>query len=175
MGYYRAGFDVTGVDLAAIKGYPFTFIQDDAIEYLRARGHEYDFIHASPPCQHYSKATASRGLRSDHPDLVGKTRAELRMTGAPWVIENVGQAPIRRDLWLCGSQFGLIVRRHRAFESSVPLVPPLIPHNHAISLPFIHKGERAYVDAMGCNWMTVLEGREAIPPAYTLFIGRQLI
>jgi hypothetical protein len=77
---------------------------------------------------------------------------------------------------LCGSMFGINVRRHRAFEVSWGwngLLPP--HHHHAGLLPFEHKGERAYADAMGCTWMNKTEGRQAIPPAYTEFIGAQLL
>jgi hypothetical protein len=175
MGYSRAGFDVTGVDYRAMKSFPFAFVQDDALRYLHSHGADFDFIHASPPCQRYSTATAWRGTPSSHPDLVAPTRRALIANGVPWVIENVEQAPIRRDLLLCGSQFGIPIRRHRAFESPLPLREPLIPHDHGLVLPFMHKGERAYANAMGCYWMSSKEGRQAIPPVYTEYIGAQLI
>jgi SAM-dependent methyltransferase len=85
------------------------------------------------------------------------------------------EAPIRHDLLLCGSQFGLRVRRHRAFETS-PRLYALVPTcRHRGLLPFMHKGERAYADALGCDWMTNREAREAIPPAFTRFVGEQLL
>ena len=93
------------------------FIQADAIEYLLAHGHKFDFIHASPPCQAYSKSTAlakSRG--ATYPDLVAATREALNKVGVPYVIENVKQAPVRRDLLLRGEMFDLRVIRERVFE-----------------------------------------------------------
>jgi DNA (cytosine-5)-methyltransferase 1 len=147
----------------------------DALDYVAEHGHEYDAIFASPPCQSYAQVTEWRGSREDHPDLVAATRAALRRTGRPWIIENVLEAPIRRDLVLCGSHFGLRVRRHRAFETSWQAFGfGLPPCDHRRLLPFAHKGERAYADAMGCDWMTNREGRQAIPPAYTEYVGRLL-
>ena len=175
-GYHDAGFDVVGVDLHPQKNYPFEFHQADALEYLAANWRWFDAIHASPPCQRYAGVTAWRGNQEDHPDLVPETRRLLTAIGGAWVIENVPEAPIRRDLFLCGTQFGLNVRRHRAFEMSIPpsvLVPQC--NHQPTNLPFMHKGERAYADALGCEWMTNREGRQAIPPAYTEFIGRQLL
>jgi DNA (cytosine-5)-methyltransferase 1 len=94
----------------------------------------------------------------------------------PWVIENVPEAPVRPDYLLCGSMFGLNVRRHRVFEvswSSAQLTAPC--HHHRDLRPFEHKAERAYADAMGCTWMTKEEAREAIPPAYTEHVGGRLL
>lgn len=175
MGYHRAGFEVVGVDNRPQKRYPFAFVQDDAIAYLARHGREFDAIHASPPCQAYAGVTAWRGDQSKHPDMVGVTRALLDHIGRPYVIENVPEAPLRVDLLLCGSQFGLKVKRHRIFESNLPLMNPGMPCKHDGLLPFMHKGERAYADAMGCTWMSNREGRQAIPPAYTEHIGAQLI
>lgn len=175
MGYHRAGFDVTGVDIKPQKNYPFAFVQDNALDYCREHGHEYDAIHASPPCQRYANVTRWRGIQESHPDLVPQTRTELIRADVPWVIENVSNAPIRPDLILCGSHFGLNVIRHRWFETSWREFSLLPSCGHDGALPFEHKGERAYADAMGCQWMTAVEAREAIPPAYTEFIGRQVL
>ena len=91
-------------------------------------------------------------------------------------MENVPEAPLRRDYVLCGSQFGLNVQRHRIFQTSWHGIQFTSPCNHHRGLlPFMHKGERAYADAMGCTWMTKEEARQAIPPAYTEHIGRQLL
>jgi DNA (cytosine-5)-methyltransferase 1 len=132
-------------------------------------------IHASPPCQHYANVTRWRGSQDGHPDLIGVTVAALRATGLPWVVENVPEAPIEPHFLLCGSMFGLAVRRHRAFLTSWNGWDLLPWCDHSSLLPFEHKGERAYADAMGCGWMTNREAREAIPPAYTEWIGRQLM
>jgi hypothetical protein len=172
MGYHRAGFDVVGVDIAPQPHYPFEFHQADALE-CPLDG--YDAVHASPPCQAHSKATAWRGDRLTHPELIAPTRRRLQRCGVPWVIENVPQAPIRRDYLLCGSAFGIAVQRHRAFETSWGGFGMVNACRHQDLLPFMHKGERAFADAMGCSWMTVKEAREAIPPAYTEFIGAQLL
>jgi hypothetical protein len=116
MGYYRAGFDVVGVDIKKQPNYPFEFIWDDALEAVTDLACGFDAIHASPPCQHYMR---SGMVRKDlAPDLVGQTRIALETAGLPWVIENVPGAPIRPDIVLCGSMFGLGVRRHRWFETN---------------------------------------------------------
>ncbi len=175
VGYHQAGFDVVGVDLHPQPRYPFAFVQADALEYLATADLTgLDAIHASPPCQAYAGVTAWRGNRDNHPDLVAETRRLLWLTGLPWVIENVPEAPIRPDLLLCGSQFGLAVKRHRAFETSWKAYSLIQPCRHRNLLPFMHKGERAYADALGCGWMTNKEGRQAIPPAYTAHVGALL-
>jgi DNA (cytosine-5)-methyltransferase 1 len=135
----------------------------------------FDVIHASPPCQAYAAVTAWRGSQDDHPDLVDATRERLNASGVPWVMENVPEAPLRPDLLLCGSQFGLTVRRHRIFETQPRLYTLMPPCQHTRDLlPFMHKNERAYADALGCDWMNSHEGRQAIPPAYTQHIGELL-
>jgi DNA (cytosine-5)-methyltransferase 1 len=190
MGYHRAGFDVTGVDIAPQKNYPFDFIQTDALDYLRAHGHEYDVIHASPPCQFYSMMSKCRpGLAATYPDLVGPTRMVLDEIGVPYVIENVVGAPLRPDVTLCGHMFGLPLYRHRVFESSVPLVEP----NHvAHTLPASKAGHwrpgtimsisghvspiaKAREAMGGIDWMNRAELAEAIPPQYTHHLGAQLL
>jgi hypothetical protein len=175
VGYHQAGFDVVGVDLRPQPRYPFAFVQADALEYLATADLTgFDAIHASPPCQAYAGVTAWRGNRDNHPDLVAATRTALEATGLPWVIENVPEAPLRPDLLLCGSQFGLNVKRHRAFETSWKAYSLIPPCHHRGLLPFMHKGERAYAVALGCGWMTNLEGRQAIPPAFTAHVGALL-
>ena len=172
VGYHRAGFDVVGVDHVPQPRYPFEFHQADAMTYPL---NGFDAIHASPPCQLYANVTAWRGTPTDHPDLVAPTRLRLAQTGLPWVIENVPEAPVRPDVLLCGSQFGLNVKRHRAFETSWGAYSLIPPCSHRNLLPFMHKGERAYADAMGCGWMTNREARQAIPPAFTQHVGELLL
>ena len=172
-GFAAAGLDVeiVGVDNRPQPNYPYVFVQADAMSFPLDG---FDFIHASPPCQHYSTATAWRGNRDDHPDLVDATRERLEASGVPWVIENVPGAPVRADYLLCGSAFGLNVRRHRMFETSWRGFSMSPPCRHSGLLPFEHKNERAYADALGCDWMTVQEGRQAIPTAYTAFLASQI-
>lgn len=173
VGYARAGFEVVGVDIDPQKNYPFEFRQADAMSYPLDG---FDLIHASPPCQRYSQATKWRGTPEDHPDLLQPTIDRLMASGTPWIVENVPGAPMTPDVILCGSMFGLKVRRHRLFRTSLVNHLWLTPKcNHQGLLAFMHKGERAYADAMGCTWMTAVEAREAIPPAYTEFLGREFL
>jgi DNA (cytosine-5)-methyltransferase 1 len=173
VGYHRAGFDVVGVDLAPQPNYPFAFHQADAMAFPLDG---FDAIHASPPCQHYANVTRWTGQQDDHPALIAPMRERLRTAGLPWVIENVRTGELRNAVVLCGSQFGLPVRRHRYFESNADLPWMRPPCQHRPDdLAFMHKAERAYAVAMGVDWMTNLESRQAIPPAYTEWIGEQLI
>lgn len=180
MGYFRAGFDVVGVDLRPQPRYPFTFIQGDALK-PPVRLEAFDAIHASPPCQAYSQATAWRGRRSDHPELIDPVRAMLESSGVPFVIENVEAArtKLRNPFMLCGSRFGLPIRRHRYFEATeIPFTLGPTCEHRPTDYSFDHGGkqtETEYRSAMGCEWMTVQESRQAIPPAYTQWIGEQLI
>jgi DNA (cytosine-5)-methyltransferase 1 len=179
MGYQRAGFEVVGVDISPQPNYPFAFAQADVIEFLRDGGAAgFDAIHASPPCQRYSYATPT-GHQNGHQDLVAATRELLQATGLPYVIENLLRSPIRRDLILCGTALGLTVRRHRAFELSFAssALRSICQHGPD-NLAFDHgvkQLESAYRDAMGCEWMSVKESREAIPPVYTEFIASRLV
>jgi DNA (cytosine-5)-methyltransferase 1 len=188
-----AGFDVVGVDIKRQKRYPFEFIQADALEVLDDEGflRSFDAIAASPPCQTHSRTKHLRdaqGKSTSKEDLIPETREALVRVGVPYVIENVPGAPLVNPIVLCGSSFGLRVRRHRLFESNVPL----------FGLPCDHKGQGRPVgvygsmrddipgggrtarsvedarDAMGIDWMIWGELVEAIPPAYTKHIGDQL-
>lgn len=134
-GYDMAGFDIVGVDIAPrfAKRYPYEFVAADAIEYAKEHAHEFDVIHASPPCQRRSAGTrAVRSQGKEYPDFIPATRDVLVASGKPYVIENVPGAPLVDPLTLCGTEFGLTARdedgtmlelwRHRMFESNVPLV-----------------------------------------------------
>jgi len=177
-GYHRAGFDVVGVDLHPQPRYPYEFVQADAMTWPLDG---FDAIHASPPCQHYAPVTRWRGDPDDHPDFLRATIVRLNKSGLPWVVENVPGAPMHPDFILCGSQFDLPVRRHRWFATNWAhhtwsLMPPC--WHSADDYSFDHGGkqpESVYRDAIGCPWMTVQESREAIPPAYTQWIGEQLL
>lgn len=190
MGYSLTGFDVVGVDIKPQPRYPFEFHQADAIEYVQAHGHEFDAIHASPPCQAYSKTQRIAGKK--HPDLVDATRAALKATGRPYVIENVPGAPLVDPVLLVGSMFGLRTMRPRLFECSffVPfhLAPPAAAR-HAKMGRMARQGEYMHIagkggqsgvgqqwrEAMGIDWMSVRELSQAIPPAYTEYIGKYLL
>lgn len=193
MGYSRAGFDVVGVDLVAQPHYPFEFVQMDALEAFEHFGWgDFDAIHASPPCPRYSSITPAEA-RENHPDLVEPVRKLLEATGLPYVIENVQGAPMLTGFVLCGSMFGLRVRRHRLFESNVLIMPPTCDHDgqgeplgiygHGGGTAVKRKngtsrGVKArsseFADLMGMPWATPKEIVQAIPPAYTTFIGEQL-
>jgi DNA (cytosine-5)-methyltransferase 1 len=193
-GYHRAGFEVVGVDIAPQPHFPFEFHKADALEYLAEHGHEFDAIHASLPCQAYS-VTYSMPNVGAYPELIVPVRNLLISTGKPYVIENVPGAPLVNPLELCGSMFGLQLIRHRWFEIGPPVWFPPAPHrckdlytassrtcstfaNGATAITvaghnyILEEGKRA----MGIDWMTSRdELSEAIPPAYTEFIGSQLI
>lgn len=180
-GYQRAGFYVVGVDISTQKNYcGDEFHQGDALEFIERHGREFDVIHASPPCQAYSRATAWRGDRSRHPDLIFLTQRSLREAGAAYIIENVQEARalLENPIMLCGSHFGLQIRRHRYFEiPALGLALTLVCQHRNTDYAHDHGGkqtEAQYRDAMQCEWMTVHEARQAIPPAYTEWLGRQM-
>jgi DNA (cytosine-5)-methyltransferase 1 len=187
MGYHRAGFEVVGVDIEPMKDYPFEFHQGDALEYLESHGHEFDVIHASPPCQAYSEMQRIWKNDTEHPDLIVPTRDLLLVSRKPYVIENVIGAPMRDDLLLCGTMFGLRIIRHRIFESNIPLPVLMPPCDHSDvydpwhGLPGVRSADK-FRKAMGIDWMRSSGGGRrkgtlalAIPPAYTEFIGRELM
>jgi DNA (cytosine-5)-methyltransferase 1 len=211
VGYHRAGFDVVGVDIEYQPGHPgaglfplegFTFVQSEACNFLEQYGHEFDAIHASPPCQAFTGVKAlgiaRNGSYKEHLDLIGPIRELLEVTSRPWVIENVPGAPLRNPIVLCGTMFPpLQVYRHRLFETNWPLTAPKhLPHNdktpsvgHGTSQKgFISvcgtggvKGFTAqgivkyWQSAMGIDWMNREELAQAIPPAYTAWIGKRLL
>lgn len=189
MGYHRAGFDVVGVDTAPQPRYPFEFIQADAFEFLAAHGYEADVIHASPECRDHTPLTSVAGTRGTAWQLVEVEQA-LAAAGKPYVIENVPASPLEADVVLCGAMFGLRTYRHRKFKSNVPLTAP--PHPKHVALTAT-KQRKAHWDkgwnvsvtgdvgtylgeqAMGIGWMNGNELSQAIPPAYTEHIGKQLM
>lgn len=189
MGYYRAGFaEIVGVDIQPQPRYPFTFVHGDALEYFASHWADFDAVHASPPCQKYSWS-ARRWRNVERADLLEPTRSALDGVGIPWVIENVIGAPMKPAAVLCGTMFGLRVLRHRMFESNMFIWEPTHPRHrgtvsgghyvtvagHGGNNAKGHGGRKAKQDAMGIDWMNDKELNEAIPPAYTEYIGRQLI
>ena len=198
-GYHEAGFDVTGVDLAEQPNYRFDFICADALKLDPKFLSGFDAIHASPPCQAYSVTARRTGRGDEWPTLIGPVREMLSATGLPYVIENVVGAPLEDPIMLCGTMFpGLRVIRHRLFETNFDITPP--EHRHA-EHPLCHTLDKrkphygktdewinfvqvngggncsadAARDAMGIDWMTKRELNEAIPPAYTRFVGKALM
>lgn len=194
-GYQMAGFHVHGVDIAAQPNYcGDDFTQADVLEMLHLLKLA-DVIHASPPCQRYTTLAAGNNANShEYPDLVEPVRGALLASGKPYVIENVPNAPLRSPILLCGEMFGLEVIRHRMFESNILLMQPDHPqhrgrvagyrHGQSYEGPYFAvygngggKGSLSdWQRAMGIDWMMAkLELAESIPPAYTQYIGDQLI
>lgn len=205
-GYHQAGFDVVGVDRdpQVLIRYPFACERADALDYLKEHGHEYDVIHASPPCQAYSVTKHTH--HNVHDDLVAETRDLLNKTGKPWIMENVVGAPLIAPILLCGRMFSLhaydtdgqflVLDRHRLFETSLRLSAPPHPPHHRGRVPVAgvygggsqdrahakgvrrggytpHKG--VMMDLVGIDWMTLVGMTQAVPPAYTKYLGRQML
>ncbi len=207
MGYYRAGFDILGVDINPQPNYPFHFEQADALNYLReelklAPELRAAAIHASPPCQGYTQMSnryrGKGGVADSHPKLIGEVRDLLVASGRPYIIENVvgARRELRNPVLLRGAMFGLGVDRPRLFESNVPLVAaPLRPVTRPIigvygerpdgrrlttrkdgsELRAPRSVEQASEAMGGVDWMSWREVAESIPPAYTEYLGKQLL
>jgi len=204
MGYHRAGFDVVGVDILPQPHFPFRFVQADALQ-PPVDLTNFAAIHASPPCQFYSRLRHLPWLKDKaYWDSIPPTLEFLESTGLPWVCENVPGSPLQ-GIMLCGQSFGLPVYRHRLFEANVALLcPPHEKHRHVIGhgrmvndrrkgslnagsrhgawgtgeLVTVAGGQCSREQAqraLGIDWMTKAELCQAIPPAYTEFIGRQLL
>ena len=200
MGYHRAGFQVVGVDINPQPRFPFEFHQADALTYPLDG---FDVIHASPPCQGYSRAkwlsmARNRGKYGIHDRLIDQVREKLTEHGGPWVIENVAGAPLHKPIRLFGSQFWLLTQRQRWFESNISLKPPSTPMRR-MKTPSAGNGigpdgsicicgnggvrglKAAEIVSYwskalgGVDWMIRREMAECIPPAYTEFIGKQLM
>lgn len=196
MGYHRAGFEVVGVDIKPQPHYPFEFHLADALEFPLEG---FDAIHASPPCQAYSSGVRSEAARAT-PRMIADTRARLIPTGLPYVIENVAGA--REELratsdgyiTLCGSMFGGDhARRHRLFEVWPWVWQPYHPECHGMNARLARRlgvdwrrvqavghgrdaGSRATWElVLGIDWMTQAELSQAIPPAYTEWLGEALL
>jgi DNA (cytosine-5)-methyltransferase 1 len=196
-GYQDAGFEVTGVDVAPVRRYcGERFFQSDALTFLKSADlTKYDLIHASPPCQRYSKLKNFSVEDDRYPDLIPELRSLLESSGRPYVIENVPQAPLRPDLVLCGTHFGLYhtthskifeLRRHRVFEANCKLPwQPICNHHYPSAPAYGHSPGRIWLQIYGKGiwfaddtravlrvpWMTREGAREAIPPVFTEYIG----
>lgn len=198
-GYAEAGFDeIVGVDIEPQPNYPYEFIQADAVEFITRHGRAFDAIHASPPCKVHTSLKAFAAAH--HENLIPATRDALRTTDRHYVIENVPGSPLITPLMLCGSSFGLRLRRHRLFECTFAVPPKPCEHEWQDADPIYavkryHSGEPETVmsgvvgvygrgqglgpgevsiwrEQMRIDWMTKDEMREAIPPPYTEYIGR---
>jgi DNA (cytosine-5)-methyltransferase 1 len=193
-GYQLAGFEVVGVDIKKQKRYPFEFIQADCLELMKDIEFlkSFDVIAASPPCQTHSITQHLRnaqGRSTDKVDLIPQTREALIASGKPYVIENVPGSPLIEPIQMCGSYFGLKVRRHRRFESNLPIVGSPCKHKEQGKPVGVYGSMRDEIpkgghtaktieearEAMGIDWMIWGELVEAIPPVYTQEIGKQLL
>ncbi len=170
MGYHRAGFEVVGVDIEPQKYYPFEFHQADALTYPLDG---FDVIHASPPCQDYCSLKVFSG--GTYPRLIEPVYARLMGAHVPFVIENSPRAPMPGSIVLCGTMFDLPIQRHRAFWSNIMLFAAGACHHTGKELIFSRTHEGVYMAAMGIDWMTQRRSRQAIPPAYTEWLGLQLL
>ncbi|MHB9860307.1 DNA cytosine methyltransferase [Streptomyces sp. YIM S03343] len=196
MGYWRAGFEVVGVDIVPRPSYPFPFILGDALDAFRERAQDFHLVHLSPPCQASCALTKGTNKGRFHPDLIPAVRELCERYGVDYVIENVQGSGLRRDLTLCGEMFDLGVIRHRYFEIGPywrPLRPAHRPHRgpvrgwrHGVwrDGPYVAAygkgGGKADIpemqSAMDITWTADhTELTEAIPPAYTRYIGQDFI
>jgi DNA (cytosine-5)-methyltransferase 1 len=193
-GYAAAGFEVHGVDLKHGKRYPYIYLRADVLDVLQDDNfiQQFDVIHASPPCQTHSITQHLRnaqGKTTSKIDLIPQTRAALIASGKPYIIENVPGSPLINPVQLCGSSFNLKVRRHRLFESNMPIKGTGCNHK-AQGRPIgvygslndqIPNGGRTAVNitearqAMGIDWAIWTELVEAIPPVYTDYLGAQIV
>lgn len=194
MGYYRAGFDVTGVDIANQKKYPFTFIKADVRDILRDHKFlkSFDAIVASPPCQLFSQTKHlrdSQGRDTKKINMIPETIEGLMMSGKPWIVENVPGAPLDNPVQVCGSAFGMRIRRHRVFQSNVHLVGTSCYHEDQTRVVGVYgqindkipggghtaKSLQEGREVMGIDWMPWTSLVEAVPPNYTEYLGKQLV
>lgn len=193
-GYAAAGFEVVGVDINPQPRYPYEFIQADALDVLADLEFLQTFVvlAGSPPCQAHS-ALGPSNPRHSYADFIPQTRAAFRASGRPYVIENVVGAPLENPILLCGSMFDLGAGGFRLFESNAALMAPPCRHDerpvigiyggkarnrrrgNGIPSMGTNLPKQLGEQAMGINGMTNAGLSEAIPPAYTQFIGEQLM
>lgn len=191
-GYARAGFEVTGIDVKHGKRYPHTYIRGDVRDYLDVEFlRQFDVIAASPPCQTFSATKHLRnaqGKSTAKVNMIPEVRDALIASGKPYIIENVPNAPLINPVQLCGSAFQLKVRRHRLFESNLPLVGTGCYHKEQGKPVGIYGSMRDEIpngghtaktmaeanEAMGIDWMIWGELVESIPPVYTQWLGEQI-
>lgn len=194
VGYAKAGFELHGVDLKHGKRYPFTYTRANVLDIIKDQEFidQFDVIHASPPCQTHSITQHLRnaqGKSTNKVDLIPETRAALIASGKPYIIENVPGSPLINPVQLCGSSFNLKVRRHRLFESNMPLQGSVCDHKKqgrpigvygSLNDEIPQGGKTATTitearNAMGMEWAIWSELVEAIPPTYTKYLGEQIV
>lgn len=205
VGYFKAGLEVEGVDINCnhSRYYPYKFYCEDALEFIYDNINNYDVIHASPPCQGYSAHVTSKDSKhvsysrgKNEPRLIDDLREIFEIFEKPYIIENVMGAKdsMHNPIELCGVMFGLPIRRHRLFESNMPIRSPEHPECLGVAKRFAEekgwdyrdmsvtgKGRGAGIkdrwnEIMGIDWnMTQSEIVESIPPAYTKYIGKQIM
>jgi len=199
MGYHRAGFEVYGVDIEPQPNYPFEFREADAIEVLEQLAFEdtnmdFQAIHTSPPCQAYTRATEKHRMYDgfEYPDLVTDVRRLLKLAKLPYIIENVVGSPLETCVILRGDMFGLEVIRPRLFELSFMVFQPQVAKRKGLLCGRDYfrvmsgggcwcKGDETkgtfeqWKKAMGIDWADYYGLTQAIPPAYTEYIGKYLI
>lgn len=192
MGLSRAGFQVTGVDVYQQRAYPFKIYEEDALDFLSVTGAQgFDLIWASPPCQAFTAYKRRKNHVRPVDNLIPEVRKILKEIRKPYIIENVGGAPLIDPAMLCGSMFGLDIQRHRFFESNFPIEQ--LKCDHSVWAPRFppatnRKNLRKTVEvgvyriplsvqqkAMGIDWMNLKELSQAIPPAYSEYLGRQFL
>lgn len=192
-GMVDAGFKVVGIDKEPQPHYPYHFVQADVLDTPLYHLRQYDLIWASPPCQQFTayRRRDRATVGADALNLIPQTRDMLVRSGVPYIIENVAGAPLLHPVMLCGSMFGLDVRRHRLFECSFPVVQPEC--NHAVQTPRFAPATnrtnlRSTVEvgvyriplavqrkAMGIDWMPLDRLSQAIPPAYAQYLATQFL
>lgn len=195
VGYAQAGFEVVGVDHVEQPEYPYEFVRADAIEYARAHAHEFDAVHASPPCQSQTALTKGTNGRREYPNFIPQTRDVLSMLTVPTIIENVSGSDVRPDLMLCGEMFSLDVLRHRYFEiENATIQRPFHPlhrgrvrgwrHGEYFDGPYLAVYGKGGGKGTIFEWQNAMQIAhitdrvslaEAIPPAYTKYIGEQIM
>ena len=194
MGYYRAGFEVIGVDMQNQKKYPFRFIKADVKDILRDHKFlkSFNAIAASPPCQIFSSTKHLRDAqkrKTKKVNMIPETIEGLMMSGKPWIVENVEGSSLNDSVRVCGSAFGMKIRRHRLFKSNVNIIGTSCYHKEQGKPVGIYgqlkdkipNGGQTAVnlkearEAMGIDWMPWTSLVEAVPPNYTEYLGKQLI
>lgn len=187
-GLARAGFDVAGVDVEPQPEYPYAFVLGDALEHPLEG---FDLVWASPPCQAFTAYARRPNHVAPRPNLIPAIRDRLRAARVPYVIENVPGAPLLDPVVLCGSTFGLDVRRHRLFETSFPVAPLACDHarwaprfpcatnrtnpRRTVEIGVYRIPLETQRAAMGLGRMSLAALSQAIPPAYAEYVGREFL